>query len=444
MDRYVVACVQQRLRMPPTLDECRELARRFLRAADTRRARLVIFPELGGLMLVPPLLADFRSALLIRADRGRRRSASLWEKISGRVASSAAGMLKASFHTGLGGLLDVDALRVWEQYRELYGALAQEFGLTLVAPSAYLPDPADGAVRHLTAVFGPDGELLGTQAKVMIGRSDEAFCRAGTTWDIIRTEVGALGVMLGNDVLYPEVGRLLALQGAEVLVAQGAATSVAQYNKLRTGVLARMQDNQLFAACAFLVGPNLLQTPPGAAFLGKSAIFAPQELTQRQNGVLVEMGNTTSEGIVTAEWNFAELKTLWATSETPVWHKFGTPEANRQLSALYRHLQALPRPSEDLDETAGTASTEASRAEGPALLTLDELPVIASITSRWPPGNGDSFPSPTEETLSGWTILSAAPGQEPSSSSAEDAGPSEEETDEMDVLPGAGEPSPAP
>ena len=256
----------------------------------------MIFPELGGLMIVPPLLADFRSSLLKRADRGRRRSASLWEKFVGGVAGSAAGMFKASFQSGLGGLLDVDAPRIWEQYREIYGGLAKEFGVTLVAPSAFLPDPPTAWSGTLRRCSVRTANLVGTQAKVMIGKRDEAFCRPGTTWDIIRTEIGALGLMLGSDVLYPEVGRLLALQGAEVLVALGAAASIAQYNKLRAGALARMQDNQLFAACAFVVGPDLLQTPPGSTFLGKSAIFAPQEITQRQNGVLVEMGNYDQRG----------------------------------------------------------------------------------------------------------------------------------------------------
>ncbi|MFO7634899.1 MAG: hypothetical protein R6W76_20300, partial [Caldilinea sp.] len=71
MDHYIVASVQQRMRLPQTLDELRELQRRFLRAAQAKNARLAIFPELGGLMIAAPLLADFRSRLLKHADQGR-------------------------------------------------------------------------------------------------------------------------------------------------------------------------------------------------------------------------------------------------------------------------------------------------------------------------------------------------------------------------------------
>ena len=403
MERYTVACVQQRLRLPLTTDELRESLRRFMRAAENKRARLLIFPELAGMMIVPPLLVDFRSSLLKRADVGRRRSATLWQKMVGAISGSAAGMLKANFQTGLAGLLDVASGDLWESYSELFGGLAKEFGVTIVAPSIYLPDPFDGVIRNLAAVFGPDGALLGTQAKVMLTQEDEFFCQPGTTWDVIHTEMGALGLMLGGDVLYPEVGRLLAFHGAEALICMGAAGDQATYNKLRAGVLARMQDNQIFAACAFLVGRNYFAPAPDAVFLGKSAIFAPQELTPRFNGVLVEMGNFGSEGVLTAEWDFVALKELWAKSETSVRNQMNASQASQMLAALYRQLQSLPRLEDQGEvEPAGNVSN-GSPQNRPERMSLDDLPVIASVTSRWPPRAADEGDIPLHEAVN-WTI----------------------------------------
>ena len=85
VERYTVACVQQRLRLPLTTDELREKSlRRFMRAAENKRARLLVFPELAGMMIVPPLLVDFRSSLLKRADVGCLRSATLWKNTDRR------------------------------------------------------------------------------------------------------------------------------------------------------------------------------------------------------------------------------------------------------------------------------------------------------------------------------------------------------------------------
>lgn len=434
MDRLTVACVQQRMRLPVTLDEYRDGLRRFLRAAENERAQLVIFPELAGVMLVPPLLGDFRSSLLLRADVGRRRSASPWQKLVGAVAGSAAGVLKANYQTGMGGLLDVAAGTLWDRYVETFGGLAKEFGVTVVAPSAYLPDPFDGVIRNLAVVFGPDGAQLGAQAKVILSAADERFCQPGSNWEVIHTEAGALGIMIGSDVLFPEVGRLLAFQGAEVLITLAAATSQADYNKLRAGALARMQDNQLLAACAFLVGKDAFDATHATTYLGKSAVFAPQELTPRFNGVLVEMGNFSSEGVLTAEWDFTALRTLWEKNDARLRHQFNASQATQILATIYRQLQNTPR-LEDQGGAAENAALVEVQASTKPLIALDDLPIIASITSRWPPypvvGEGEL---PVEEAVA-WSVVgapqNASPGADPRY---------EEETDEMDALDDAGRP----
>ena len=103
-----------------------------------------------------------------------------------------------------------------------------------------------------------------------------------------------------------------------------------------------MQDNQLFAVSSYLVGVNQLQPADESTFIGRSAIFAPQELTPRFNGVLVEMGNQASEGVVTAEWDFAALKHLWETSETPLRRDLPLPQVNKLLAALYEQVRGMP------------------------------------------------------------------------------------------------------
>lgn len=433
LDKYVIATVQQRLRWVATKEEHREQMRRFLRAAANKRARLVIFPEMAGIMVVPPLLRDVGSALLRRADRGRRAKATFWQKTIGVMAGSAARLLKASFPASLAGTLKNNAGEVWEVYVATFSALAREFGMTIVAPAGYLPDPADGAIRNLAAVFGTGGELLGTQAKVLIGDRDEPFCKPGATWDIVHTEVGALGIILGNDVLYPEVGRLLAFQGAEALLALGAYRTLAAYNKHRSGILARMQDNQIYAASAYTVGNDPCGTAPGQLYLGRSAIFAPQELTPRFNGVLVEMGNQTSEGVLSAEWDFVALKDLWETGEMPLRREITGSQGGKMLATLYARLQNTPRLADSTPvEPAAAGQAERIPALQP-LITLDELPVIASVTSRWPLHSTLNGDVPAQETVE-W---SEATDRCASGAELSFAADHEEETDEMDALTGS-------
>jgi predicted amidohydrolase len=386
-ERVVVACVQQRMHLPLTLDEYREDLRRFMRVAATKQARLVVFPELGGVMVAPPILGDFRSQLLKRSDRGRRRRAGLWDRLVGGLAGTLVGLTKADFRRGLAALLDIAAQDVWQSYEEVFGGLAREFGVTVVAPSAYLPDPVDGVIRNLAVVFNSNGQMVGRQAKVVLHPADTDLAQAGATWDVIATEVGQIGLILGSDVLYPEVGRLLAYQGADLLVIQAACTDQLLYQKLRAASLARMQDNQLFAAVSFLVGENQLSRVQRTPFVGKSALLAPQELTPRSNGVLVEMGNLRSEGVLAAEWNFAALRDLWETSETPVRQQLPLQQAGQVLAQLYARLQTLPKLAEPAQQSLvdGASHTAISKREIAPAQSLDELVIIASATQRWPP-----------------------------------------------------------
>lgn len=375
METLIVACVQQKMRLPQSQEEHREDLRRFLRSAATKRARLVIFPELAGLMVTPALLGGLHANLLMRADLARRRRAPFWQKMTGSLAGSLARGLKADFRRLLGGLLEVKAAEVWAAYEELYGGLAKEFDLTIVAPSAYLPDPEDGIIRNIAVVYSPGGERLGYQAKGILHPEDEDLAQPGAEWNVIQTDVGRMGLMLGGDVLYPEIGRLLAYQGAEMLIAQGAATDRVLYEKLRSGMLARMQDNQLFGAISFLVGHNDFSRGQRVPFAGKSAILAPQELTPNASGVLVEMSNQRSESVLAAVWDFPALANLWETSDTPVRSHLPMEKAGAALAQIYQKMQQLPRMA---DLPALAAPTE------PSATNMDDLPVLASVTARWP------------------------------------------------------------
>ncbi len=463
MDSLIVACIQQRMHLPNSQDEHRETLRRFLRVAANKGARLVVFPELGGLMLTPPMLGDFRSTLLKRADAAEQKHATLWQQMVGRLSGRLGAYLKADLRRSLAALLDVAGPDVWRAYVDVYGGLAREFGVTLIAPSAYLPDPVDGVVRNLAAVFDEQGQLLGTQAKVVLHPADVDLAQPGSTWDVIPTAVGRVGVILGGDVLYPEVGRLLAYQGADLLVTPAACSDLAMYHKVRSGMLARMQDNQLFAVSSFLVGRNAFGGRAKPGYVGKSAIFAPQELTPRFNGVLVEMGGPHSEGVVVAEWDFAALKRLWESSDTPVRRALGTTQMGNALSEIYARLQRLPAVAESrlLEEPElspgadgpldGGNGGETTQAEV-AALALDDLTVLGSITSRWPRpvaapadaadaalagpeelGDGAAEPaSLSSEAVDTLASARAAPPDADTTGVADEEG----ETDEMDSLEG--------
>lgn len=334
MDQVVVGCVQVRMRLPQRIEEIEENFERFTRTALTKRVRLMVFPQLAGVMAVAPALKGARTGLLRHADRGRRANATLWTRTRSRLAGSMAGMLKADFGKVLESALANEPELVWRSYSDVFSKVARRNGITVVAGSAYAMD-SDGVVRHISMVFGPEGEFLGQQAAVTLAAGEVGFVEPGRTWQVIPTPAGRLGILIGNDMLYPEAGRLLAYGGAEILIGLGASTQPVQYHRQRQGLLARVEENQLYGVMSFTVGYNPFTPGESDPYVGRSLVAAPIAMTPRYNGVLVEMGSDTTEGLITAEWSLPALRELWENDEARLRTAMPVKTTGRFLSAIY-------------------------------------------------------------------------------------------------------------
>lgn len=104
---------------------------------------------------------------------------------------------------------------------DFYGALARECGVVLVA--SLFERRAAGLYHNTAVVFESDGSIAGIYRKMHIP-DDPAYYEKFyfTPGDLgfrpIDTSVGRLGVQVCWDQWYPEGARLMALQGAELLI----------------------------------------------------------------------------------------------------------------------------------------------------------------------------------------------------------------------------------
>ena len=334
MQEIVVGCVQLRIRLPQDREELEEHLLRFARLAQTKRTRLLIFPQYSGLMAAALVTTGARSGLLRQADQARRANASFWTRAQAKLAGGAAGVLGADFGKSLEGALIQRPDDVREAVTSLYSSIARHHGMTVVAGSAYLQDE-DGAIRHIALVFGPDGQELGAQAAVTLRRDENPLVEAGRGWQAIQTPVGRLGILLGYDMLYPEAGRALAYAGAEALIGLSATTRPVMYARQRQGLLSRVEDNQLFGAMSFAVGYNPFTPADEQPYFGRSLLAAPISMTPRHNGVLVEMGTDSTEGLITAEWDYAALRASWEQDEPPLRSAMPVAAAGPGLGVVY-------------------------------------------------------------------------------------------------------------
>ena len=104
---------------------------------------------------------------------------------------------------------------------EFYGAVAKECGVVLV--TSLFERRSAGLYHNTSVVFEKDGSIAGKYRKMHIP-DDPAYYEKFyfTPGDLgfhpIQTSVGKLGVQVCWDQWYPEGARLMALQGAELLI----------------------------------------------------------------------------------------------------------------------------------------------------------------------------------------------------------------------------------
>ena len=116
-----------------------------------------------------------------------------------------------------------------KDYQALFGGLAKEFHVTLVAGSIVLPEPSirdgqlkpgSGALFNSSVVFGRDGVPLGQPQRQMHPIFDQRDVLEGEdehAINVVVTPAGRLGILIGSDSWYPDNYRKLDAQGAQLV-----------------------------------------------------------------------------------------------------------------------------------------------------------------------------------------------------------------------------------
>jgi predicted amidohydrolase len=126
-------------------------------------------------------------------------------------------------------LLRMKAEQMAADYQNLFGGLAETYGVTIVAGSIVLPEPrveegmlqvGDGPLYNVSLVFGRDGMPLGQpQRKVLPHRDEDSFTAAASdqALHVVTTPAGRLGVLIGTDSWRVESYAALAAQQVDLL-----------------------------------------------------------------------------------------------------------------------------------------------------------------------------------------------------------------------------------
>lgn len=130
-----------------------------------------------------------------------------------------------------------------EDYQQLFGGLAREFGITLVAGSIVLPDPSlvegrlrsgRGALYNVSLTFGSDGRPLSQpQRQIYSSHHRRRYVSPDShaPLQVIDTPAGRLGVLIGSDSWYPRNYARLNESGAELIAVPAFVSGKAGWSK---------------------------------------------------------------------------------------------------------------------------------------------------------------------------------------------------------------------
>ncbi len=277
-----VAAVQMRFRFLTSAGAFARTVSQLVNQAAAGGAELVVFPEDVGMMLF---------GILPRFERITATGS--MEEALARIGPD----LSVS---SIVELVGKSAERI---YLSVFSRLARDYGMMIQAGSMPVMS-RDGRVYNIAYLFGPRGQLMGTQLKChLLPLEAEWGFAAGDELVVLDTPIGRVAQPICMDATYFETFRILSAEGAEVVCLPVADPDPSgnPFKSLR-GLWPRVQESGVYGIQSCMVGSALDLT-----FTGRSGIYAPLDLTPTGDGVLAQ-ALSDDEEIVLADLDMDALR----------------------------------------------------------------------------------------------------------------------------------------
>jgi len=185
-------------------------------------------------------------------------------------------------------------------------AWARAHGITLVGGSIVELREGREKRSNTSLTFDSDGEIVATYRKIhlfdvevggVVYRESESE-EPGDEAVVVEVEDWMLGLTVCYDVRFPELYRILALEGAELVTVPAHFTTPTGKDHWHVLLRARAIENQLYVAAAAQIGETL----PGKPAYGRSLIVDPWGLVLAQA--------PDEETVISAELDRAHLEEI--------------------------------------------------------------------------------------------------------------------------------------
>lgn len=238
---------------------------------------------------------------------------------------------------------EADAMRSLAQFtpeiRDRFLQLAIRYNVNIITGS--LPSIENGQLNNIGFLCHRDGKL-DRYEKIHVTPDEEAYwgMQGGKQLEVFETDIGKVGILICYDVEFPELSRLLADQGMQILFVPFLTDTQNAYMRVRCCAQARAIENECYVAISGSVG-NLPKVENMDIQYSQAAVFTPCDFAFPSNGVKSEATPNT-EIVLVADVDLMLLNEL---------HSFGSVRNLRdrrkdvyQLNYIGNKKQGSPPP----------------------------------------------------------------------------------------------------
>jgi predicted amidohydrolase/GNAT superfamily N-acetyltransferase len=188
--------------------------------------------------------------------------------------------------------------RLAPDYEALFIRLAKETGIYIIGGTH--PVFQRGKVFNAAHLFTPNGQVF-RQKKVHLTPTESGPYQLsrGHGLYLYHTDFGNIAILVCYDVEFPEVARVMAEAGAEILFIPSCTDGREGFCRVRYCAQARAIENQIYVAMTGTVG-NLPLVPYMNTNYGQAAILTPSDYFFARDGIAAE-GTINQEQLVVAD-----------------------------------------------------------------------------------------------------------------------------------------------
>jgi len=194
-----------------------------------------------------------------------------------------------------------------DRLRDTFSELAISYNINIITGS--MPEVREDGLYNVGHLCKRNGEIEKYE-KIHV-TPDEVKSwgmSGGNTIKTYETDAGRIGILICYDVEFPELSRLLALEGLDILFVPFMTDTQNGYSRVRNCAMARAIENECYVAVAGSVG-NLPKVHNMDIQYGQSVVFTPCDFAFPTTGIKTEATPNT-EMMLIADVDLDLLKEL--------------------------------------------------------------------------------------------------------------------------------------